>query len=129
MARPADWNSSSTKFGMILRDFETCSRLNAAVGLGRRGQTIEVWVRDCTPPELGGDWDALVPNATFTTGPYDAPAPPAGPIRDGMPGDGSMSLQTRAQLVIDGQVGSSVFEAWKLARCTAAIAQHAAARG
>jgi hypothetical protein len=126
MPRPTDWNTDSTRFGMILRDQETCRIHNAAVALARRSGTIEIWVRDCTPAEVAGDWDSPVPNDTFTTGPYDAPTPPVGPIRDGMPGTGS--LTNRAQAVIEGQVGSPAFEDWKIAQCYVAIAAHAAQR-
>lgn len=135
MPRPADWNSDSSRFGVILRDLDTCTRLNAIVALSKRGQTtLEVWVRDCTPAEKQGDWAAVIPNDTFTTGPWDAPALPAD-LLDDVPAEGATGQPGSNQWtskVIDnilaGVVGTAVFEAWKLARCYDAIAQHAAQR-
>lgn len=138
-SRPVDWNSETSRFGVILRDQATCLDVSGqpggVVALGKRGQTIiEVWVRDCTAAEMVADWAAIIPNDTFTTGPHDAPTVPQD-LWDDVPSQGATGQVGSNQWwskVIDnilaGEVGTAVWEAWKVERCYDAIRVHQALR-
>jgi hypothetical protein len=139
MPRPVDWNDETSRFAVILRDFATCNNVNGqpggVVALSRRGQRIlEVWVRDCTPAEMTGDWEAPVPNDTFTTGPHDAPDVPADLLDDvpatgatGQPGSNAWVSRV-IDNILAGQTGTAAWEEWKVARCKDAIVAHQALR-